>query len=145
MVTAVLKLKTLAPWKESYNKPRQHIKKQRHHFATKDLYSQSYSFPSSHIQMWELDHKEGWVPNNWCFWTVLLEKTLRVPWTARRSNQSILKKINSWVFTGRIDVAVGASVLWPPDMSSWLIGEDPDTGKGWRQKKMGAVEDEMVR
>ena len=64
-----------------------------HHFAHKDLYSQSYGFSSSHLWMWELDYKENWVPKNWWFWTVVLEKTLRVPWTARRSNQSILKEI----------------------------------------------------
>ena len=67
----------LDPWKKSYDKPRQRIKKQRHHFADKGLYSQSYGFSSSHVQMWQLDHKEGWVPKNWCFWTVVLQKTLQ--------------------------------------------------------------------
>ena len=71
--------KMLAPWKESYDKPRQHIKKQRHLFANKGLSSQSYGFFSSHIWMWGLDHKEGWVLKNWCFWTVVLEKTLESP------------------------------------------------------------------
>ena len=80
-----------AAWKKSYDIPRHHIKKQTCHFAYKALYSQSHGFSNSHVWMWELDHKEGWAPKNWCFWTV--EKT-RVPWTARRSNQSILKKIN---------------------------------------------------
>ena len=84
----------LAPWKKSYDKPRQRVKKQRHHFANKSLHSQSYGFPSSCIQMWELDHKEGWALKNWCFWIVVLEKILESPWTARRSNQSILKEIN---------------------------------------------------
>ena len=79
------------------NQPRQHIKKQRHYFANKGLSSQGYAFSGDHVQMWELDYKESWVPNNWCFWTVVLEKTLRVPWTARRSNQSILKEISSSV------------------------------------------------
>ena len=86
--------KKLASWKKSYGKPRQCIKKQRHYFADKDPYSQSYDFSSSHLEMWELDHKKSWAPKNWCFCTVVLEKILRVPWTARRSNQSILKKIN---------------------------------------------------
>ena len=75
------------------------MKKQRHYFADKGPYSQRYGFSSSHVWMWELDHKEGWGPKNWCFWTVVLEKTLRVPWTARRSNQSVLKEISpeySW-------------------------------------------------
>ena len=77
-----------------YDQPIQHIKKQRHYFGNKCLSSQSYGFSSSQIWMWELDHKESWAPNIWCFWTVLLEKTLRVPWTARRSHQSILKEIS---------------------------------------------------
>ena len=90
-----LKRHLLAPWKKSYDKPREHIKKQRHHFADKGLSSQSHGFSSSHIQMWELDHKEGWAPKNWCFQIVVLEKTLlRVPWTARRSNQSTVKEIS---------------------------------------------------
>ena len=91
MVTAAMK-KMLAPWKKNYDKARQWIKKQKHHFANISLYSQSYSFSSSHVRMWELDHKDGWVPKNWCFQTVVLEK--RVPWTAQRSNQSILTEIN---------------------------------------------------
>ena len=83
--------KTLAPWKKSYDKPRQCIKKQRRHFANKSPSSQSYGFSSSHVQMWELDHKEGWAPKNWCFWILVLVKTLESP---LRSNQSILKEIN---------------------------------------------------
>ena len=79
MVTAAMKLKDAAPWKESYDKPRQHIKKQRHYFASKDPYNQSYDFSSSHVWMWELDHKEGWALKNGCFWIVMLEKTLESP------------------------------------------------------------------
>ena len=84
----------LAPWKESYDQPRQHIKKQRHYFANKGSCSQSYGSSSSHVWMWELDYKESWVPKNWSFWTVVLRRLLRVPWTARRSNQSILNEIS---------------------------------------------------
>ena len=84
----------LAPWKKSYDQPRQHIKKQRHYFANKSLSSQSYGFSSSYVGMWELDYKESWGPKNWCFWTVLWRRLLRVPWTARRCNQSILKEIS---------------------------------------------------
>ena len=84
----------LAPWKKSCDKPRQCIKMQRHHFTDKGPSSQSYGFSSSHVQMWELDHKEGWAPKNWCFQTVVLEKTLESPMDCRRSNQSILKEIN---------------------------------------------------
>ena len=94
MVTAVMKLKTLTLWKKSYDQPKEHIKKQRHYFANKGPSSQSYSFSSSNVWMWELDHKESWALKNWCFWTVVLEKTLRVAWTERRSNQSILKEIS---------------------------------------------------
>ena len=93
MVTAAMK-KMLAPWKKSYDQPRQHIKKHRCYFANKGLSSQSYDLSSSHVWMWELDHKESWVPKNWCFWTVVLEKMLGVPQTTRRSNQSILKEIS---------------------------------------------------
>ena len=84
----------LAPWKKSYDQPRQHINKQRHHFVSKGLSSQGYGFSSGHVWMWELDYKEGWVLNNWCFWTVCWRRLLRVPWNARRSNQSILKEIS---------------------------------------------------
>ena len=84
----------ISPWKKSCDQPRQHIKKQRHYFANKGLSSQSYGFSSSHVWMWELDYKESWEQMYWCLSTVVLEKTLRVPWIARRFNQSILKEIN---------------------------------------------------
>ena len=84
----------LAPWKKSYDQPRQLTKKQRHYFANKGPSSQSYGFSSGHVWVWELDHKESWVPRNWCFWTVVLEKTLESPLDARRSNQSVLKEIS---------------------------------------------------
>ena len=87
-------IKTLAPWKKSYGQPRQYIKKQRHYFANKGPSSQSYDISINHIWMWELDHKESWALKNWCFWTVVLEKTLGSPLDWRRSNQSILKEIN---------------------------------------------------
>ena len=84
----------LVPWKKSYDKYRQHFKKQRHYFANKDLYRQSYVFSSSHVWMCQLGHKESWVPKNWCFWTVVLEKILESPFDIKRSNQSVLKQIN---------------------------------------------------
>ena len=87
-------INSFTPWKKSYDKPRQHIKRQRHHFVDKGLYSQIYGFSGSHVRMWELYHKESWAPKNWCFWTVVLGRLLSVHWTARRSNQSILKEIN---------------------------------------------------
>ena len=85
----------LAPWKKSYDKPRQHIKEQRHYLANRGLSTQSYGFSSSHVWMWELDHTESWAPKNWCFGIWCWRRLLRVPWTARRSNQSILKEISS--------------------------------------------------
>ena len=91
IMTAGMKL---VPWKKSYDQPRPHIKKQRHYVANKVPSSQSYSFSSSHVWMWGLDCKESWAPKNWCFSTVVLEKTLESSWTARRSNQSILKQIS---------------------------------------------------
>ena len=84
----------LAPWKESYNKPRQHIKKQRHYFFNKGPYSQSYGFSNSHVQMWDLDHKEGWVPKSWCFWTVVLSKTLESLVDFKEIKPANLKEIN---------------------------------------------------
>ena len=84
----------LTPWKESYDQPRQHSKRQRYYFVNKGPSSEGYGFSCGHVWMWELDHKEGWAPKNWCFQIVVLEKTLRVPWSARRSNQSILKEIS---------------------------------------------------
>ena len=86
--------KTLTPWKKSYDKARQHIKKQRHHFAAKNSCSPSYTFSSSHVQMWELDHKESWAPKNWSFWIVVLEKTLESPLNSQKIKQAILKEIN---------------------------------------------------
>ena len=84
----------LTPWKESYDQLRQHIKKQRHYFANKGPSSQSYGFSSSHVWMWELDYKENWAPKNWCFELWCWRRLLRIPWTARKSNQSILKEIS---------------------------------------------------
>ena len=91
--------KTLAPWKKSYEKPRQCIKKQRHHFAN----SQSYGFSSSHVWVWELNHEEGWVPKNWCFWTVVLEKTLESPLDCKEIQPVNPKGNQSWIFIGRTD------------------------------------------
>ena len=84
----------LTPWKKNYDQPRLHIQKQRHYFANKGPSSQGYGFSSGHVWMWELDYKESWAPKNWCFWTVVFRRLLRVPWTTRRSNQSILKEVS---------------------------------------------------
>ena len=131
----------LAPWKKNYDQTRQHIKKQRYYFAKKGPSSQSYGFSSSHVPKGESDHKEGWVPKNWCFWTVVLEKTLESPLDCKEIHPVNPKGNQPWIFTGRTDAE--APMLWPPDSKSWLIGKDPDTGKDWRQEK-GITEDEMV-
>ena len=133
----------LTPWKESYDKPRQCIQKQRHHFANKDPHSQSYGFPRSQVRMWELVQKEGWVPKNWCFWIVVLKKILKSPLDSKI--KSVPKGNKPWIFTGRADAEAEAPIFWPPDAKSLLIGKDPNDGKDWRQKGTGAAGDEIVR
>ena len=115
-----MKLRTLAPWKKSYDKPRQHIKKQRHYSANKGLYNQSYSFSSSHVWMWQLNYKEGWALKNWCFWTVVLgKKTLESPLDCKEIKPVNSKGNQSWIFIGGTDTEAEVS----PDMKSWLTGE----------------------
>ena len=127
----------LAPWKKSYDKPRQHIKKQRHHFADKGQYSQSYGFSSSRVWMWELSHKEDWAPKNWCFQTVVLEKTLENPLDSKEIQPVNPKGNQPWIFFGRTDAEAEAPILWPPDVKSRLIGKDPDAEKDWGQEEKG--------
>ena len=98
-------------------------------------------FSSSHVKMWELDHKEGWAPNNWCFPTVVLEKTPESPFNSKEIQPVHPKGKHSWIFTGRTDAE--ALILWPPDAKSWLTGKDPDAGKECGQEK-GVMEDEML-
>ena len=133
-------IKTLAPGKKSYDQCRQYIKKQRRYFDSKCPSSQSYGFSSSHVWMWELDYKESWAPKNWCFWTVVLEKTLEGPLDCKEIQPVHPKGNQSWIFIGRTD----APILWPPDAKNWLIGKDPDAGKDWRGEEKGTTEDEMV-
>ena len=95
--------------------------------------------------MWELDHKEGWAPKNWCFQTVVLEKTLESPLDYKEIKLVNPKRKQPWIFIGKTDAKAEAPVLWPPDLKSLLLGKDPDAGKDWRQKEKGAAEDEMVR
>ena len=134
----------LAPWKKSYDQPRQHVKKQSHDFADKGPSSQSYGFSSSHVWIWELDHKESWVLKNWCFWTVVLEKTLESLLDLKEIQPVHPKGTQSWIFIGRTDAEAEAPMLWSPDVKYWLIGKDPDAGKDWRQEEEGMTEDEMV-
>ena len=128
----------LAPWKEGYDQPREYIKKQRHYFANKGPSSQSYGFSSSRVWMWQLDCKESKglridAFELWC-WIWLL----RVRWTARRPNQSILKEVSPEYL-----LETETPIFWPPDVKNWLIWKDPDAGKDWRREK-GSSEDEMV-
>ena len=127
----------LTPWKESYDQPRQHIKKQRHYFANKGLSSQGYGFSSGHVWMWELYYKESWELKNWCFWTVVLEKTLVSPLDCKEIQPVHCKGDQSWILIGRTDAEAETPVLWPPDAKSWLIGKDPDVGKDWGQEEKG--------
>ena len=136
-------LKMLGPWKKSYDQPRQHIKKQRHYFTNKGLSSQSYGFSSSHVWIWELDYKESWALKNWCFWTVVLEKTLESPLDCKEIQLVSHKGNQSWIFVGRTDAEAETPILWPPNVKNWFTGEDPDAGRDWRQEK-AMTEDEMV-
>ena len=133
----------LAPWKKSCDKPRQHIKKQKHHFADK---GQSYVFSSSLVWMWELDHKEDWAPKNWCLWTVVLEKTFENPLDNKDIKPVNPKGNQPWRFIERTDAEGEVPTVWPPDVKSQLIGIDPDPGKDWDEsrRRRWATEDKMV-
>ena len=128
----------LASWKKSYDQPRQHIRKQRHYLANKGLSSQSCSSSSSHVWMWELDHKEGCTPKNWCFWTVVLEKTLESPLDGKEIQPIHPKGNQSCMFMRRTDAETEGPTLWPPEPKSWLIRKDPNAeGRRRRgQKRM---------
>ena len=142
MVTAVMKLKDACSLEESSDKPRQCIKKQRHHFADKGLSSQSYGFSISHVRMWELNHKEGWALKNWCF-GIVLENILQSPLNSRKIKPVDPKGNQPWIFTGRTDAEAEAPILRPPDTKNGLIwpwcwerlragGEGDDRGwDGW--------------
>ena len=127
----------LVPWKKSYDQPRQYIKKQIHYFADKGPYSQRYGFSNSHVWMWELDHKEDWMPKNWCFWAVVLEKILESPWDRKDIQPANPKGNQPWIFIGSTDAEAEALILWPLDAKNWLIGKDPDARKDWRQEEKG--------
>ena len=134
----------LAPWKKSYDKPRQHIRKQRCYFGNKGPSSQTYGFSTSHVWMWELDQKESWALKNWCFWTGVLEKTLESPLDNKEIKPVNPKGNQSRLFIGRTDDEAEAEgpILWPPDAKNWFIGKDPDAGKDWRQEEKGMTKDE---
>ena len=133
----------LTPWKKSYDQPRQHITKQRHYFANKGPSSQGNGFSSSHLWMWVLDYKKSWAMKNWCFWTVMLEKTLESPLACKEIQPIHPKGNESGIFIGRTNAVTETPILWPPDAKNWLTGKDPDAGKDWRQEKE-MTEDELV-
>ena len=144
MVIAAMKLIEACSWKKSYDQPRQHIKKQRHYFANKGPSGQGYDLSSCQVWMWELDCEESWAPKNWCFGTVVLEKTLESPLDCKEIQAVHPKGYQSWIFTGKAGAEAETPILWPPDAKNWLIGKDPDAGKDWRQEEKGMTEDEMV-
>ena len=142
MVTAAMKLKDAYSLEEKLWQPRQHIKKQRHYFADKGPYSQSYGFSSSHVWMWDLDHKKSWVLKNWCFWTVVLEKILENPLDCKEIKPVNAKGYQPWIFIGTTDAKAEAPILWPPDVKSQLIDKTLMLGKikdrrrrGWQRTR----------
>ena len=133
----------LSPWKEIYDQPRPHIKKQRHYFDHNSLSSQGYGLSSSHVWMSELDYKESWALENWCL-TVVLEKTLESPLDCKKIRPVYPKGNWSQIFIGKTDAEAESPLLWPPDAKNWLIGKGSDAGKDWRWEEKGMTEDEMV-
>ena len=134
----------LAPWKKSYDQPREHIKKTETLLCQqKSVYSKLW-FSSNYVWMWELDYKQSWAPKNWCFWTVVLEKTLEGPLDYKEIKPGNPKGNQSWIFICRTDAEAEAPIFWPPDAKNWLSGKDPDAGNDWRQEEKGMTEDEMV-
>ena len=128
MVTATMKLRCLLLGRKAMTNLDSILKKKRH-FANKCPSSQGYSFSSSHVWMWELDCKESWALKNWCFWTVVLEKTLESPLDCKEIQTVNPKGNQSWIFIGRTDVEAETPILWLPDVKNWLIGKDPMLGK----------------
>ena len=120
------------------------LKKQRYYFPNEGPSGQGYGFSSGHVWMWELDCEESWAPKNWCFWTVVLEKTLKSPLDCKEIQPVHPEGDQSWVFIGLTDAEAETLIHWPPDAKNWLIRKDPGTVKDWRQEKKGMSEDEMV-
>ena len=137
-----IKRHSFPEWKVITNLDSILIKKQRHHFANKGLYRQSYIFCSSHVWIWELDYKEGWMPKNWCFGTVMLQKTLESQMDCKERKLVNPKGNQPWIFNGKTNVE--APILWLSVSKSWLIGKDADVGKGWRQEEEEATQEEIV-
>ena len=133
----------LTSWKKSYDKPREHIKKQRHYIVNQGLSSQRYGFSRSHVWMWELDNKKSWASKSWFHQTEVLERTLESSLDSKEIKWANPKRNQPWIFIERTDAEAEALILWMPDGKIQLIGKDPDAGKDWRQEKE-TTEDEMV-
>ena len=118
------------------------ILKNRHYFANKGPSSQGYGFSSGYVRMWELDCEDSWAPKNWCFWTVVLEKTLESPLECKEIQPVHSEGDQSWVFFGKTDAKAETPVLWPPHVKCWLIGKDSDAGRDWGQEEKETTEDE---
>ena len=144
MVTAAMELRYLLLGRKAMTNLDSVLKIQRHYFVNKGPHSQTCGFSSSRVWMWELNHKNSWAPKNWCFWTVVLEKTLESLLHFKEIKPVNPKGNKSWMFIGSTDTEAEALILWPPDAKSWLIGKDPDAGKDWRQEEKGMTEDKMV-
>ena len=144
-VTEAMKLKeALLLGRKSITNLDSILKKQRYYFANKGLSSQGYGFSSSHVWVWDLDYKESWALKNWCFWTVVLEKTPESPLDCKDTNPVHPKGNQSWIFIGRTDAEAETPILRPPNAKNWLIWKYPDARKDWRQEDKRMIEDEMV-
>ena len=143
MVTTAMKLKRHLLLGKKAMTNLDSILKSRHDVTNKGVSSQSYGFSSSHVWMWEFDYKESWMPKNWCFWTMELEKTLESPLDSKEIQPVHPKGNQSWIFIGRTDAEAETPILWLPDAKNWLLGKDLEARKDWRQEK-GTTEEEMV-
>ena len=137
-------IKRLASWKKTCSKHKRRIKKQRHYFADNGPSSQSYGFSSSRVWMWEVDHKESWVPKNWWFQVAMLKKPFESPLDNKEIKPVNPKENQSWVVVGRTDAEAEVPILWPPNAKCQFIGKDLDAGKDCGQEENGATEDELV-
>ena len=144
MVTAAKKLIDICPLEEKLWQTKTAYEKAETLLCQQRSISQSYGFSSSHVWMWEVDYKESWAPKNWCFWTLVLEKTLERLLDCKEIQEVNPKENQSWIFTGSTDAEAETPILWPPDVKNQLIGKDPDAGKDWRQEKKRTTEDDMV-
>ena len=144
MVTAAMKLKDTYSLEEKLWPAEIAYWKAETWLCQQSPSSQGYGFPSGHVWMWELDCEESWAPKNWCFWTVVLEKTLESPMDCKEIQPVHSEGDQSWVFFGRNDAKAETPILWPPHVKSWLIGKDSDAGRDWVQEEKGTTEDEMA-